>query len=235
MILVEKIKQLLGHKKLMGLAKLSVLYYLVFFLLELREGKLNIIEVALDRRIPFCEYFILPYLLWFPYVAGCVIWLCLARDKEEEYLKLIRSLIVGMGVFVLFSLLYPNGQVLRPALAGENIFERLVIGLYRVDTPTNIFPSLHVFNSIVCCIAVCRNCEGERFRLLRAGTILLTLSIILATMFLKQHSTLDVLGAILLNMLCYRHYYEQEFLFRPGTDIQGVQRFRKVYRIREKG
>lgn len=232
MISMEKIKNLFQHKKLMGLAKLAVVYFLVFFLLELREGRVNIIQVTLDQKIPFCEYFILPYLLWFPYCLGCVVWLCLAKDREEEYDKLLKSLIVGMIVFVLFSLLYPNGQVLRPALTGENIFERMVIALYRVDTPTNIFPSLHVFNSIVCCIAVCRNVVGKRFRLLRVGIILLTISIILATMLLKQHSVVDALGAILLNLLCYRHYYEQEYVPNNTTRMQG---FRKVYRIREKG
>ena len=228
----EKIKWLINHKRLMGLAKLAVVYYLVFFLLEQREGRLNIIEVSLDQRIPFCEYFIVPYLLWFPYIAGCVIYFCLARGKEREYQKLIQSLMVGMVVFVLFSLLYPNGQVLRPALSGENIFEKMVNYLYKIDTPTNIFPSLHVFNSIACCIAICRNMTGAEYGLLRKGTILLTVSIILATMFLKQHSVLDVLGAVLLNMLCYRRYYEQDYLNENMTKIPETGRLR---RIREKG
>ncbi len=235
MIYTEKIKQLFNNRKLMGLAKLSILYFLVFFFLEQREGRLNIIEVTLDRQIPFCEYFIVPYLLWFPYIAVCVVYFCLAKGKEEEYRRLLRSLIVGMVVFVLISLLYPNGQVLRPVLTGENIFEDMVIGLYSVDTPTNIFPSLHVFNSIVCCIAICQNMTGARFRLLRRGTLVLTVSIVLATMFLKQHSVLDVLGAILLNMLCYRHYYEREELSSEAVGVRQIRWFGRFKRIREKG
>lgn len=228
----EKIKQVFKSKKLLGLIKLTVIYYLVFFLLEQREGRVNIIEVALDRKIPFCEYFIVPYLLWFPYIAICVVYFCLAKGKEKEYDRLIRSLLVGMVVFVLVSLLYPNGQILRPALGGDNIFEKMVNRLYRVDTPTNIFPSLHAFNSIACCIAVCRNMTGKRYSILRKGTVLLTVSIVLATMFLKQHSILDVLGAILLNMLCYRRYYEQDYLLETMAEIPGGQR---LHRIREKG
>ena len=32
----------------------------------------HVIHTALDDRIPFCEYFIVPYLLWFGYVAWAV-------------------------------------------------------------------------------------------------------------------------------------------------------------------
>ena len=73
---------------------------------------------------------------------------------------------------------------------------------------------------------------GAEYGLLRKGTILLTISIILATMFLKQHSVLDVLGAVLLNMLCYRRYYEQDYLNENMTKIPETGRLR---RIREKG
>lgn len=230
---IEKMKKIIHNRKFMGLVKMTAVYYLVFFLLEQREGKLNIIEVALDRRIPFCEYFIIPYLLWFPFIAGCVLWFCLMKGKEEEYDKLIKSLITGMLVFVLCSLLYPNGQLLRPKLAGENIFELLVLRLYEIDTNTNIFPSLHVFNSIVCCIAVCRNVTEKKYRLLRSLTVLLTVSIILSTMLLKQHSILDVLGAILLNMLCYSCFYEQGYLNNLIAGIQRKNRFKNLKRQRD--
>ncbi|MBQ9989805.1 MAG: phosphatase PAP2 family protein [Lachnospiraceae bacterium] len=216
----------------MGLAKLAVVYYLVFFLLEQREGRLNIIEVSLDRMIPFCEYFIIPYLLWFPFIAICVVWFCL-KGREEEYTKLLKSLFTGMVVFVLFSLLYPNGQELRPILPGDNIFEQMVMKLYEVDTSTNIFPSLHVFNSIACCIAVFRHIKGGRILLLRMASLVLTFLIILATMFLKQHSVLDVLGAILLNLLCYRYYYDGSFSFQPLEKIRQIFRRGRFRRVRE--
>lgn len=228
----EKAKKLIQNKRLIRLVNTTIVYYLIFLMLERREGELNIIEVSLDRMIPFCEYFIVPYLLWFPYITICITWFCL-KEREEEYTKLFKSLVVGMVVFVLFSLLYPNGQELRPVLLGENIFERMVMGLYEADTSTNIFPSLHVFNSIICCIAVCRNRTGQRFRLLRLGTVVLTVSIVLATMFLKQHSVLDVLGAILLNLLCYKHFYEEDALLERSAEFSELREKGKLRRIRE--
>lgn len=230
-----KIKEVIGNRKLMELFMLTLAYFAVFVLLEQRQGRLNIIEVSWDNRIPFCEYFIIPYLLWFPFIAGCVLYFCLAKDREEEYHRLIRSLITGMIIFVLCSLLYPNGQDLRPILTGENIFEKMVILLYRMDTPTNIFPSLHVFNSLVCCIAVCRIRTLKYTALIHGATILLSVSIVLSTVFLKQHSVLDVLFALLLNAFCYWHYYESEYFTEFPERLRRLRSFRGLMRIREKG
>ena len=229
---LEKIKKLFQTRKLWELGGITAVYFLAFFLLEQRKGRVHIIGVSMDYAIPFCEYFIVPYLLWFPYIAACVVYFCV-KGKEGEYTRLLKSLVAGMVVFMLFSLLYPNGQELRPVLTGENLFQRMVMKLYETDTSTNIFPSLHVFNSVVCCIAVCRNLTGERFRLLRGGTLLLTILIVLATMFLKQHSVLDVLGALLLNMLCYRHFYEQEALLEATQKLGRFRRKGRFWRIRE--
>ena len=46
----------------------GILYMLAFRYVEQRNVRPNIIHVALDDYIPFCEYFIIPYLLWFFYV-----------------------------------------------------------------------------------------------------------------------------------------------------------------------
>lgn len=43
---------------------------------------------------------------------------------------------------------------------------------------------------------------------LLAGVGLLTVAIILSTVFLKQHSVIDVAAAILLNIICYQMYYK---------------------------
>ena len=43
-------------------------YLLWFFWLEAHvTADYHIIESSLDAYIPFCEYFIVPYLLWFPF------------------------------------------------------------------------------------------------------------------------------------------------------------------------
>ena len=54
----------------------------------------HVIHTALDDRIPFCEYFIVPYLLWFGYVAWAVGYFYF--KNKDEYFKLCAMLFTGM-------------------------------------------------------------------------------------------------------------------------------------------
>lgn len=191
------------------MVRFLVLYLAVFFLLEGRGGEVHILETTVDRMLPFCEYFIIPYLLWFPFIAATVLYIGMGAKREEEFQKLMGTLCVGLIVFAGISILYPNGQNLRPVLEKNNIFEKLVGLIYKVDTPTNIFPSLHVYNAVACCIAVCKNDVLKSHRGLLSGTVILTVFIILSTLFLKQHSILDGAAALVLNLISYVWFYRR--------------------------
>ena len=79
--------------------------------------------------------------------------------------------------------------------------------LYQMDTPTNIFPSIHVFNSVAVGIAIWK-CEAlQKHWLLRRSAIVLSILIVLSTMFLKQHSVWDVVCALALNAVVYIFVY----------------------------
>ena len=89
----------------------------------------HVIHTALDDLIPFCEYFIVPYLLWFGYVAWAVGYFYF--KNKDEYFKLCAMLFTGMTVFLVISTIYPNGHYLRPAyFEHNNIFIQLVKWLY---------------------------------------------------------------------------------------------------------
>lgn len=123
--------------------------YLVWFgWLEKKNTKNYwVIHLSIDDYIPFCEIFVIPYLLWFAYVAAVVIWLFL-KDKQEYY-KACGFLFTGMTLFLIISTLWPNGHNLRPAvMPRDNVFTSLIALLWKTDTPTNLWPSIHVFNSM---------------------------------------------------------------------------------------
>ena len=134
--------------------------------------------------IPFCEIFIIPYLLWFPYVVITVVYFLFRNKNKKEYFQLIFNLMMGMTVFLVVSYIYPNVQYLRPAVfPRSNIFTRLVAELYRTDTPTNILPSIHVFNSLAVYFAI-HHCQALKDRKwLQRGALILSVLIILSTMF----------------------------------------------------
>lgn len=177
--------------------------------------KFHLITMPADLKIPFCEYFIIPYLLWFAYVAFGVLYFFF-RSKEDYY-KLCAFLFTGMTVFLIVSTVYPNGHYLRPlAFDRDNIFTELVSWLYRTDTPTNLFPSIHVYNSLSVHIALMHSTCFQGKKAIRAVSFVLCVSIVLSTMFLKQHSIFDVLTAFGLAFVMYYVIYRYAYKKVPA-------------------
>lgn len=181
-----------------------------FMLMEQSDVKIHIIHSLADDKIPFCPYFIIPYVLWYFFLIGTVIYFAVSCPSKKEYYQYLGTLGVGMTLFLLISYVYPNGQQLRPDLsaAGDSVFISAIRFLYKIDTPTNIFPSMHVFNATASCIALYQNERCRKNKVFTAGQIVLTVSIVLSTMFLKQHSVEDVMTALILNILCYQLFYK---------------------------
>ena len=180
---------------------------LSFMLMEKSDVKIHLIHSLVDDRIPFCQYFIIPYVLWYFFLIGTVIYFALFCPSKKEYYQYLGTLGIGMTLFLLISYIYPNGQNMRPDLTGDGIFISAIRFLYKIDTPTNIFPSMHVFNATASCVALFQNERCRRNRIFTVAQIVLTVSIVLSTMFLKQHSVADVMTALILNILCYQLFY----------------------------
>lgn len=180
----------------------------------------RIIHMTLDDHIPFCEVFVVPYLLWFFYVTIVVLY-CFLRDKDD-YFRICTFLFTGMTIFLFVSTFWPNGHRLRPyTMPRDNIFCHLTALLYKADTPTNLWPSIHVYNSIGCHIAVMRNRHLGKKKCVRTGSFLLCVSIIMSTVFIKQHSVFDVFTAFILAGVMYGVVYRQDALFHFYHGLQG--------------
>jgi len=48
-------------------------------------------HTVFDDMIPFCEIFIIPYLLWFPYVIMTVVYFLFRNKNKKEYFQLIAA------------------------------------------------------------------------------------------------------------------------------------------------
>lgn len=160
------------------------------------------IHIPIDDKIPFCEYFIIPYLLWFLFVPAVVLYLMFYSKKE--FYQAVAFLFIGMTIFLIICTVWPNGLNLRQDISDrDNIFADLTEKIYETDTSTNVFPSLHVFNTLGCLIALFKSKGMKGKRLIKISATLLSILIILATVFLKQHSVIDVIGAFGLAIIMY--------------------------------
>ena len=188
----------------------------------------TIIHMKWDDMIPFCEVFVIPYYLWFGYVSIVVLYL-LFKNKQDYY-RACTFLFTGMTIFLLVSTLWPNGHHLRPAvMPRDNIFTRMVAHLYSIDTPTNLWPSIHVYNSIGAHLAVVHNQSLAQKKYIRISSFVLCISIILSTMFIKQHSMFDVLTAFLMAGIMYIVVYQADIV----SSLQSYRAERSKRRYRQ--
>ena len=56
-----------------------------FMLMEQSNVKIHIIHSLADDRIPFCEYFIIPYVMWYFFLIGTVIYFAVLCPSKKEY------------------------------------------------------------------------------------------------------------------------------------------------------
>jgi membrane-associated phospholipid phosphatase len=133
-----------------------------------------------------------------------------------------------MTIFLIISTVYPNGHYLRPyVFERDNIFTRLCAFLYNTDTATNLFPSIHVYNSVGVHLAVVKSERFGNDKKAKTISFLLMFSIILSTMFIKQHSTFDVLTALLLCAVMYRVVYVHDSARLSQRASKSTGRYRK--------
>ena len=167
----------------------------------------HVLHTWVDDIIPFNEYFIIPYFIWFIYVASVLIFFFF-KDVDEFY-RFGLYLALGMSISLFICQIFPNGTDLRPVNLdpNKNIFTHLVAFIYKTDTNTNVFPSIHVFNSIATHVAILRSRFFYNNMKVKAISFIIMISICLSTLFLKQHSFLDVVGATILSYVIYQLIY----------------------------
>ena len=149
------------------------------------------LETPLDGLIPFVPEWItvyfLAYLVW---IVGAL--LIVSENKETGY-RFAAAYAVALLISCAVFLIWP-GTMTRPEVTGNGIFREMVRFLYRVDTPSNLCPSLHVWISYLCfrgtfgCRGIPRGWKGFQLVFL----ILVCFSVL----FVKQHVITDVPAGI---------------------------------------
>lgn len=170
-----------------------------FTILEKRLVPKYYMYSVIDSFIPFLSIFILPYLFWFIYMGIGFVYLGIY--SKQDYFKLCKFIFGGMCVCYIIYMIFPNAQNLRPIITSNDIFSNMVKEIYATDTPTNVAPSIHVFNSIAVhtCLFNCPRLSKKN--LLRTASFVCMSLICASTVFIKQHSIMDVMYGILLGLV----------------------------------
>ena len=176
----------------------------IFFALVERGGvtkNFHLMYSPIDDLIPFCEIFLIPYLFWFVYLVGIHIYTLLF--DVESFRKLMYFIMITYTVTMVIYFLYPTAQGLRPLeFERDNALTRFIAGFYQFDTNTNVCPSSHVIGSVAVSAAAW-NSKHFSTRGWRIVFSLATILISISTVFIKQHSVIDVAAAIPICVVAY--------------------------------
>lgn len=178
------------------------LYGVAFWSLEkIITSNYHTVESFIDAYIPLCEWFVIPYYFWFAFLVGIHVY-TLFFDISA-FKKLMYFIMLTYTITTVIYIVYPNGQDLRPTeFARDNIFVDVIKGLYSYDTNTNVCPSLHVVGSFAVYFTAI-NSKHFKTKGWNIAFLVTTIIISISTVFLKQHSIIDVVAALVLSVAAY--------------------------------
>ncbi|OXS53132.1 hypothetical protein B1A99_30480 [Cohnella sp. CIP 111063] len=168
---------------------------LLYVLQNRAAGNARSLVTEVDGSIPFVPAFALPYSLWYPFLF--VVFVLVLRKDKREYFRLLLAFCLGLLLSNLVFLVFQT-TVPRPEIGTEGFFHGIVSFIYANDQPYNCFPSVHVLTSALMIY-------GAR-RLGMAAKIpiaVVAVSIIVSTVFIKQHVIADVMAGLLAAKLVF--------------------------------
>lgn len=170
-------------------------YFILYFLTEnlIPAEKCHSIHIWLDDMVPFCEWFVIPYVSWYLLIVGSLLYFALysvgSFKKMQTYI--IITQIIAMAVYIIF----PSRQDLRPEVFPRENFLTWILGaIYALDTNTGVLPSLHVGYSLGIASTWLREKSVPQW--VRAAITIWCAVICISVAFVKQHSVADIFAAI---------------------------------------
>ena len=190
-----------------------IVYFIMYFLTEnlIPASSCHVMHCFIDDLIPFNEIFVIFYVSWYLLIVGSLLYFMLYNI--EGFKNLSKYIIITQVVAMMVYIVYPSRQDLRPEVfADDNLLTQLVGLLYTADTNTGVCPSLHVAYSLG--IASVWIKEKDVSILVRTFVVVLAVLICLSTMFIKQHSAVDVIAALPLGLLAEILVFHTDLLRR---------------------
>ena len=157
------------------------------------------LETAWDLAIPFLPWTVSIYVGTFLYWA--ISFLLILRSGTENAFRFLCAHCMSLLIALVFFLLLPTTNT-RPQIEGGGLWNFGMRLIYALDTPDNLFPSLHCELSWLCFqgLKKVENVPTGGKRL----ALIFSLLIFVSTLTTKQHILLDVFGGWLIAEISFR-------------------------------
>lgn len=180
-----------SHLKILGG---WLIYFALYFLTEnlIPAEACHVVHCRLDDIIPFCEWFVIPYVFWYLLIVGSLVYFMLYNI--ESFSRMSKYIFITQMVAMAIYIIYPNRQDLRPAtFERENFLTWIMNLIYTFDTNTNVCPSLHVAYSLGIASTWLKEKVPAGFK---AFIVVCVTLICMSVAFTKQHSVVDIFAAL---------------------------------------
>lgn len=188
---------------------------LIYFVprLFLKEVRHFDFTTDLDRVVPFVPWWIYIYLIC--YVFWAFNYILVGRGTKEELYRFLTAEMCAKLICGILFVVIPTTNV-RPEVVGTDPASWLTRLVYRLDEPTNLFPSIHCMVSWFCFIGI----RGRKDIPIwyKAFSAFFAVLVFLSTQFTKQHYMVDMVGGVLLAEIMYQLSWRVDA-------YRGVERF----------
>lgn len=151
-----------------------------------------------DRSIPLIPSFVFIYFVC--YAFWIINYIMIGRISREHCLRFVFADMTSRVVCAIFFILIPTTNI-RPEIIGSGLSDNLMRYLYVIDSPENLFPSIHCLVSWFCYIGI----RGQKKVPLwyRIFSCVFAILVCISTQVTKQHYFMDVIGGLAIAEITY--------------------------------
>ena len=159
-----------------------------YWIVKIFQYNYNTFYLNVDYTIPFINYFVYVYDLFYPFTFLCLF--IMYNHNKKVYKKALIGLTIGFIVCCIMFIIYPT-IIIRPDVKVDSFTNLVLYITYKADTPAiNCFPSIHclfMFQMIFSMLQI----DISKYKKLLA--VIFAILVILSTLFIKQHYVMDVI------------------------------------------
>ncbi len=161
------------------------------------EKNYHIMETGLDRKIPLIPWTIIIY--FGCYLFWIINYYLALRQEEKDFWSFFGGDFLSKLICCFFFIFLPT-TLNRPEIHENGLFGFAMNFLYQVDTPDNLFPSVHCLTSWLCYICVRKNRSVPGWY--KWFSMLFAIAVCISTVTTKQHVVVDIFSGILAAEFC---------------------------------
>lgn len=148
-------------------------------------------SISIDRLLPFVDWMMIIYVL--AYVAWITGFIVIGRESREVCYEVMTAEQIAKLLCLACFIVIPC-TIVRPEITGTGFCSWLSRFIYSMDSPENLFPSIHCLENWICFRGAMK-CKkvGKGYK---ATMFVAAILVFASTVLVKQHVFVDIIGGV---------------------------------------